>query len=76
MNKNLFGLAVLTGMIAFSCTQKKAEQPLASAGDSIDRTMLPIKEPSRPCIKSLMRVMSPRHPGLKLKLQKGLQMLL
>jgi phosphoglycerol transferase MdoB-like AlkP superfamily enzyme len=53
MNKNLFGFLMITGIIAISCTQKKTEQPLASAGDGIDRTMLPIKEPVRPLYKEL-----------------------
>jgi arylsulfatase A-like enzyme len=53
MSKNFFGLIMITGIIAISCTQKKPEQPLAATGDEIDRTMLPIKEPIRPLYKEL-----------------------
>ena len=53
MNKNLFGSMLLAVTVAISCTPKKAEQQVASAGDGLDRTSLPIKEPIRPTYKEL-----------------------
>jgi arylsulfatase len=53
MNKKLFGLVLLAGLATFSCTQTKTEQPPASAGDGIDRTVLPVKEPIRQKSKEL-----------------------
>jgi arylsulfatase len=53
MIRNFYGLLMATGIIAISCSQKKPEQPLAAAGDGMDRTILPIKEPIRPLYKEL-----------------------
>jgi arylsulfatase len=53
MNKSCFGLAILAMTVAISCTQKKAEQQVSSSGDALDRTSLPIKEPTRPTYKEL-----------------------
>ena len=44
---------MLTGILAFSCTQKKPDKALAAAGDGMDRTVLPIREPVRPLYKEL-----------------------
>jgi arylsulfatase A-like enzyme len=53
MNKNLFSLLLLAITVSISCNQKKAGQPVSSAADGLDRTSLPIKEPSRPTNKEL-----------------------
>ena len=53
MNKILFCLVMVAGIVAFSCTQVKTDQPLSTAGDVLDRTTLPIKEPIRPLYKEL-----------------------
>jgi arylsulfatase len=53
MKKTLFTLLFFAGFLLFSCTQKKAEQPVENAGDGMDRTVLPIKEPIRPTYKEL-----------------------
>ncbi len=53
MGKKIIGLLILCGIIAFSCVQKKPDKPLAAAGDGLDRTVLPIKEPARPLYKEL-----------------------
>ncbi len=53
MNKNLFGLLLLSMTVSFSCTPKKADQQASSAGADLDRTSLPIKEPIRPVYKEL-----------------------
>jgi hypothetical protein len=53
MKKKLFVLMIFTGFLLFSCTQKKTDQPITAAGDGLDRTSLPIKEPIRPTYKEL-----------------------
>jgi arylsulfatase len=52
MNKKLLGLVMLAGLVTFSCTQPKTEQQPV-AGDGMDRTVLPIKEPARQTSKEL-----------------------
>lgn len=46
MNKNLFGLVMLAGLVSYSCVQKKADLPLNASMDGLDRTILPIREPN------------------------------
>jgi arylsulfatase A-like enzyme len=53
MRKNLILLLIFFGLLVFSCTQKKADQPVVASGDGMDRTVLPIKEPIRPTYKEL-----------------------
>ena len=54
MKKKSFALLLFVGLLLSGCTQKKADQPaVAAAGDGIDRTVLPIKEPIRPTYKEL-----------------------
>jgi arylsulfatase A-like enzyme len=71
MNKNLFGLLMLMGIIAFSCTQKKPDKPVGAAGDGIDRTVLPIKEPTRPLYKELDVRNATAPPRFEVKAPKG-----
>jgi arylsulfatase A-like enzyme len=52
MKKN-FLVIMIFSVLLFSCSQKKAEQPVAASGDGTDRTVLPIKEPVRPTYKEL-----------------------
>ena len=47
MKKSLFVLMFFTGFLFFSCTHKKADQPIATGGDGLDRTILPVREPVR-----------------------------
>jgi arylsulfatase A-like enzyme len=53
MKKSLFTVLLFSGLLVFSCTQKKAEQPAVVSGDAMDRTVLPIREPIRPTYKEL-----------------------
>jgi arylsulfatase len=53
MKKILFTLLFFTGLLLFSCTQKKADQQVVTSVDGLDRTVLPIKEPIRPTYKEL-----------------------
>ena len=53
MNKSLIGLVMLAGIMTFSCTKKKADQPAIVSGDGLDRTVLPIREPVRQTYKEL-----------------------
>ncbi len=53
MNKNVLGLVMLAGIVPYSCTQKKADQPAIISEDGLDRTILPIREPIPPTYKDL-----------------------
>jgi arylsulfatase A-like enzyme len=53
MKKEFFGLLMLSGILAFSCTRNNPDKPLAVSGDGLDRSVLPIKEPVRPLYKEL-----------------------
>jgi arylsulfatase A-like enzyme len=52
MDKNIFGLIMLAGVLPYSCIQEKVKQS-AIAEDGLDRTVLPIKEPERQSYKEL-----------------------
>jgi arylsulfatase len=71
MNKNLFGLVVLAGILPWSCTQKKTEQQAAPSADGPDRTVLPIKEPVRPTYKDLDVRNATAPPRFEVKAPKG-----
>ena len=71
MNKNLFGLIILAGIIPCSCVQKKADQPVIVSENGLDRTVLPIREPIRPTYKELdARNVTP-PPRFEVKAPKG-----
>ena len=71
MNKNLFGLVMLVGILLSSCTQKKPDQPVIVSEDGLDRTFLPIREPIRPTYKELdARNVTP-PPRFEVKAPKG-----
>jgi arylsulfatase A-like enzyme len=53
MRRSIILLVVFFGLLFFSCTQKKTDQPALTSGDGLDRTVLPIKEPIRPTYKEL-----------------------
>jgi len=53
MNKFPLALLLFIGFLLGACTQKKADMPVVNAGDGLDRTVLPIKEPTRPTYKEL-----------------------
>jgi arylsulfatase A-like enzyme len=71
MKKNLFVIMFFTGLLFFSCTQKKAQQPIATSGDGMDRTVLPIKEPIRPLYKELDVRNATAPPRFEVKAPKG-----
>jgi len=72
MKKTLLIVAnLIIGLLVISCTQKKADQQVAVAGDGLDRTELPIKEPIRPTYKELdARNVTP-PPRWEVKAPKG-----
>ena len=53
MKRNLLGLIILSGILAFSCARNNPDKPVAAGGDGLDRSVLPIKEPVRPLYKEL-----------------------
>jgi len=71
MNKNLFGLIMLAGVLPYSCTQKKADQPVIVSEDGMDRTILPIREPIRPTYKELDARNVTAPPRFEVKAPKG-----
>jgi arylsulfatase A-like enzyme len=71
MNKKLFVLIMFAGVVAFSCTPKKAEQSQAVAGDGMDRTVLPIREPIRPLYKELDARKATAPPRFEVKAPEG-----
>jgi len=71
MNKNLTGFLILTAMVAFSCTQKKAVETVVTGADGIDRTVLPIKEPVRPLYKDLDARNATAPPRFEVKAPQG-----
>ncbi len=72
MNKNaLRFLAPLCLLALISCTEKKPAAPTANAGDGIDRTMLPIKEPARPTYSELDARNATAPPRFEVKAPKG-----
>ena len=71
MNKNLFGLIMLAGVLPYSCTQKKADQPVIVSEDGMDRTILPIREPIRPTYKELDARNATAPPRFEVKAPKG-----
>lgn len=71
MNKNLFGLIMLAGIVPYSCTQKKPDQPVIVSEDGLDRTILPIREPIRPTYKELDARNATAPPRFEVKAPKG-----
>ena len=71
MNKNLFSLIMLAGIILCSCVQKKADQPVIVSEDGMDRTILPIREPIRPTYKELDARNATPPPRWEVKAPKG-----
>jgi len=71
MNKNLFGLMMVAGILPYSCTQKKTEQPVIVSEDGLDRTVLPIREPIRPTYKDLDARNATPPPRWEVKAPKG-----
>jgi len=71
MKRTLFTFLSVAGLLLFSCSQKKADQPAITSGDGMDRTVLPIKEPLRPTYKELdARNVTP-PPRWEVKAPKG-----
>jgi arylsulfatase A-like enzyme len=74
MNRILLGLIMLAGVTTYSCTQKPAQpadMAKAAAGDGLERTVLPIKEPARPVITEMdVRNVTP-PPRWEVKAPKG-----
>ena len=71
MNKNLFGLIMLAGIVAYSCSQKKADQTAMVSDVGLDRTSLPIREPIRPTYKELDARNAIAPPRFEVKAPKG-----
>jgi arylsulfatase len=71
MDKNQFGLFMFAGVMALSCTQKKADQPAAAADDGLDRTVLPIREPVRQTYKELDVRNAVAPPRFEVKAPRG-----
>jgi len=71
MNKNLFGLIMLAGVVPYSCTQKKADQPVIVSEDGLDRSVLPIREPIRPTYSELDVRNAAAPPRFEVKAPKG-----
>jgi arylsulfatase A-like enzyme len=71
MNKNLFGLMMVAGILPYSCTQKKAEPPVIVSEDGMDRTILPIREPVRPTYSELDVRNAAAPPRFEVKAPKG-----
>jgi arylsulfatase len=71
MNKNVFGLIMLAGILPYSCTQKKADQPVIDSEDGLDRTVLPIREPIRPTYKELDARNATAPPRFEVKAPEG-----
>jgi arylsulfatase A-like enzyme len=72
MKNNVLLLLPVMGLLALmSCTQNKPVAPPVKAGDGIDRTVLPIKEPARPTYSELdARNVTP-PPRFEVKAPKG-----
>jgi arylsulfatase A-like enzyme len=71
INKNVFGLIMLAGIVPYSCAQKRADQPAVASEDGLDRSVLPIREPARPSYKELdARNVTP-PPRWEVKAPKG-----
>jgi arylsulfatase A-like enzyme len=45
MKRTLLTFAFFAGLLLVSCSQKKTDNPATAAGDGLDRTSLPIREP-------------------------------
>jgi arylsulfatase A-like enzyme len=71
MDKNLFGLLMLAGILPYSCVQEKDKQSAISLEDGMDRTILPIKEPTRPTYKELDARNAAAPPRFEVKAPKG-----
>ena len=71
MNKNVFGLVMLAGIVPYACTQKKADQPVIVSEDGLDRSILPIREPIRPTYKELDARNATAPPRFEVKAPKG-----
>jgi len=71
MNKKLFGLILLAGIILCSCVQKKADQPVIISEDGMDRSILPIREPIRPTYKELDVRNATAPPRFEVKAPEG-----
>ena len=71
MNKNLVGLIMLAGIVPYSCTQKKPDQPVILSEDGMDRSLLPIREPVRPKYKELDVRNAAAPPRFEVKAPKG-----
>jgi arylsulfatase A-like enzyme len=72
MKNTLFIVAnLIIGLLVTSCTQKTADQQVAVAGDGLDRTELPIKEPIRPTYKELDVRNATAPPRWEVKAPKG-----
>jgi arylsulfatase A-like enzyme len=70
MNKNIFGLIMLAGILPYSCTQKKADQTAGVPQDGLDRSILPIREPERPTYKELDARNATAPPRFEVKAPK------
>jgi arylsulfatase A-like enzyme len=71
MDKNMFGLLVLAGIVPCSCSQKKTEPPKITSEDGFDRSILPISEPVRPTYKELDARNATALPRFEVKAPKG-----
>jgi arylsulfatase len=71
MNKNVFGLIMLAGIVPYSCSQKKTDQPPVVSEDGMDRSILPIPEPIRPTNKELDARNATPPPRFGVKAPKG-----
>lgn len=71
MDKNLFGLLTLAGLMVCSCTQRKTKEPVMVSEDGLDRTILPIGEPVRPGYTELDVRNAVAPPRFEVKAPKG-----
>jgi arylsulfatase A-like enzyme len=71
MDKNLIGLLMLAGILPYSCVQEKDKQSAVALEDGLDRTSLPIKEPTRTAYKELDVRNAAAPPRFEIKAPKG-----
>jgi arylsulfatase A-like enzyme len=71
MNKNLFSLMMVAGILPYSCVQEKGKPSAIASEDGLDRTSLPIKEPTRPTYSELDVRNAAAPPRFEVKAPKG-----
>ena len=71
MERKLIMLVLSGVLLLSSCVQKKAEVSVPVAGDGLDRTSLPIKEPVRPTYKELDARNATAPPRFEVKAPAG-----